>query len=68
MTYSTSMCYDVESAVRRNRVHLSLTKDGVIRFLKKREPDHYVVARGGQPLWTGREFLEEHGESVKDDA
>jgi len=54
------VCYDIESAIGRNRVRRSLTKDGIIRLLKKRQPDHFVVARGGKALWTGREFLEEH--------
>jgi hypothetical protein len=35
-------------------------------FLKKREPDHFVVARGGKALWTGREFLEEHNRGKHD--
>jgi hypothetical protein len=54
--------YDIESAVGRNRVRRSLTEDGVIHFLREREPDHFVIARGGKALFTGREFLEEHGE------
>lgn len=65
--HSPSMCYDIESAVRRNRVRLSLTKEGVVRFLKKREPNHFVVARGGKALWTGREFLHKFGEQSTSD-
>lgn len=44
-----------------------LTKDGALRFLREREPDHFVVARRGKAHYTGREFLEEHGEEVEDD-
>jgi hypothetical protein len=55
-----TVCYDIESAAQRNRVRWSLTTEGVIRFLKKRNPEHYVIARGGKALYTGREFLEEH--------
>ncbi|WP_263787934.1 hypothetical protein [Salinibacter grassmerensis] len=62
------MCYDIESAVQRNRVRWSLTKRGVIRFLKEGEPDHFVVARGGKALFTGRDFLDEHGEGTEEDA
>ena len=57
-----SVCYDIESAAQRNRVRWSLTTEGVTRFLREREPDHFIVARGGKALWTDREFLEEHGE------
>ena len=63
-THSTSMCYDIESAVRRNRVRLSLTRDGIVRFLRDREPDHFVVARGGKAFFTGREFLRKFSEQA----
>jgi hypothetical protein len=56
----SAVCYDIESAIGRNRVRWSLTKDGAHRFLQEREPDHFIIARGGKALWTGREFLEEH--------
>jgi len=59
--------YDIESAIGWNRVRRPLTKEGAFRFLKKRQPDHFVIVRGGKVLWTGREFLEEHGEDSKDD-
>jgi hypothetical protein len=52
--------YDIESAIGRNRARWLLTVEGVLRFLREREPDHFVVARGGTALFTGQEFLEEH--------
>lgn len=67
-TTQRAVCYDIESAIGRNRVRWSLTVEGVLRFLREREPDHFIIARGGKALWTGREFLEEHGERVEDDA
>lgn len=60
-TTLSAVCYDIESAVQRNRVRWSLTTEGAVRFLREREPDHFVVARGGKAFFTGREFLEEHG-------
>jgi hypothetical protein len=56
------VCYDTESAIQRNRVRWSLTTEGAVRFLRERKPDHFIVARGGKALFTGREFLEEHSE------
>jgi hypothetical protein len=29
-----------------------------------REPDHFVVARGGKALYTGQEFLRKFGEQA----
>ena len=59
-TTQSAVCYDIESAIGRNPVRRSLTTEGAVRFLKKREPDHFVVARGGKALYTGREFLTQH--------
>jgi len=60
------VCYDIESAVQRNRVRWALTTEGTVRFLRERQPEHFVVARGGTALFTGREFLEEHGRDGHD--
>lgn len=57
-----TVCYDIESAFQRNRIRWSLTTEGVIRFLREREPEHFIVARGGKALFTGREFLDKHCE------
>jgi len=57
-----ALCYDLESAVHRNRVRWSLTTEGAVHFLRERQPEHFVVARVGKALFTGREFLEEHSE------
>jgi len=66
-TARRALCYDIESAIQWNRVRRSLTTEGVVRFLRERQPEHFVVARGGKALFTGREFLEEHCEDWEDE-
>jgi hypothetical protein len=53
--------YDIEGANERNRVRRLLTKENVLHFLSTRDPEEFVIARGGMKLFTGREFVEEHG-------
>ncbi|MCS3859475.1 hypothetical protein [Salinibacter ruber] len=43
------------------------TTEGTVHFLRERQPDHFVVARDGKALFTGREFLEEHCEDWEDE-
>ena len=66
-TVQRAVCYDIESAVQRNRVRWSLTTEGAVRFLRERQPDHFVVARGGKALYTGRKYLEEHCDGFEED-
>ena len=63
-TTQRAVCFGIESAIGRSRVRQSLTAEGVVRFLKKRQPDHSVVARGEKVFSTGCVFLEQFRKSV----